>query len=189
MAQNYTKVSKFLSLVLRHHPELAGIQLDPDGGWAEVEPLLRGLAAAGRPLTREELSELVAADEKGRYVFSEDGRRIRACQGHSVAVEMHYEPVTPPPVLYHGTTARSLGLILNQGLRPMSRQYVHLSGDLDTARLVGGRRRGETAILELDAAAMAADGLLFYRADNGVWLTKAVPPQYLTIWQEPAGEG
>lgn len=172
-----SKTSKFLALVLRHNPDVVGIKLDA-GGWVAIKDLLRGLREAGRAISRTDLEKLVTEDAKGRYAFSKDGQRIRAEQGHSVAVDLGLIPVTPPTVLYHGTVRASLNAIFTEGLRPMARHHVHLSPDAETAKTVGARR-GKPLVLEIDAAAMAADDHLFYRSGNGVWLTDLVPPQYL----------
>jgi putative RNA 2'-phosphotransferase len=172
-----TRRSKFLSLVLRHQPEVIGVALD-DAGWIEVETLLRALADHGRPLDRAALDELVATSPKQRFAYSDDGRRIRASQGHSVEVELGYQPAEPPPLLFHGTFPGALAAIRADGLSKMSRHHVHLSADRATAIQVGGRR-GQPIILEVDAAAMRGAGHLFFRSANGVWLTESVPPGFL----------
>ncbi|MDO9713611.1 RNA 2'-phosphotransferase [Paracraurococcus lichenis] len=178
------RASKFIALILRHKPEVAGLTLDAEG-WTDVEDLLRGLRAAGRPLSRDELAPLVEADAKGRYALSPDGQRIRAQQGHSVAVDLRLQAATPPLRLYHGTVRSVLDAILVEGLRKMQRHHVHLSPDVETATAVGARR-GNPVILEVDAAAMTADGYAFLRSANGVWLTDAVPPQYLRLHRAEA---
>jgi putative RNA 2'-phosphotransferase len=175
------RVSKRLSYVLRHRPESVGLALDPHG-WAAVDDLLTALAAAGLPLTRAELEHVVATDDKRRFAFDATGTRIRASQGHSVPVDLGYEPVAPPPELFHGTVDRFLEPICREGLRPGGRHAVHLSPDPATARTVGARR-GRPVVLRVDARAMAADGWLFRRSANGVWLVGAVPARYLS----PAG--
>lgn len=171
------RASKFLSLVLRHRPEVANVTLDASG-WVEVDALLDGCRAAGRPLTRAELAEVVARNDKRRFAFSADGRRIRAQQGHTVEVDLDLPARTPPEVLYHGTVERFLAAILAEGLRPMRRHHVHLSPDEATALRVG-TRRGEPVVLTVDAARMHADGYEFRMSGNGVWLVAGVPPQYL----------
>ena len=172
-----TRLSRFLSKILRHEPALAGLAVDAHG-WADVDALLAGAARAGHPMTRETLAHIVAENDKQRFRFSPDGRRIRANQGHSFPVDLDLPPAVPPAVLYHGTTAPCLPGIWEKGLLPMGRQAVHLSADAETARMVGGRR-GRPVIFQVDAAAMAQDGLLFYCAENGVWLCSHVPAQYL----------
>ncbi len=176
-AKRVVKVSKFLSLVLRHDPSAAGIRLD-EGGWVAVDELMAGCASAGRHFTRAELNHVVATNDKRRFAFSEDGRRIRASQGHSVAVDLGLADAEPPAVLYHGTSARNLPVVLCEGLRPMSRQDVHLSADVATATRVGARH-GRPAVLEVDAAGLAASGHRFRLSANGVWLTDSVPPSAL----------
>ena len=172
-----TRHSKFLSLILRHQPEAAGITLDRQG-WAEVTPLLAGMQKAGHPVTAEMLEEIVRTDEKMRYSFNEDHTKIRANQGHSVHVELGLKRKEPPEYLWHGTAERFLDSILAEGLRPMSRQQVHLSADPETARKVG-QRHGKPVVLRVRAGDMHRDGAYFYQADNGVWLTDNVPAVYL----------
>lgn len=171
------RISKRLSYVLRHRPDRIGIALD-DAGWVDVDVLLDALAASGPPVTRAELEHVVATNDKRRFAFDTSGSRIRASQGHSIAVELGYSPETPPAVLFHGTTHSAFQAILSEGLRPGRRHAVHLSGDVETARLVGARR-GRPVVLRVDAAAMSADGTVFTRSANGVWLVAAVPPRYL----------
>ncbi len=167
-----SRTSRFLSLVLRHQPEKIGIALD-EHGWADVEALLAGMG-----LSREDLEQIVAGDEKMRYSFNEDHSRIRANQGHSIPVDLELEPLEPPEYLYHGTVGWFLASIQREGLTKRSRQYVHLSPDAETAAKVGSRR-GKPVVLRVRAARMQADGYRFYRSANGVWLTDRVPPEYL----------
>lgn len=175
--KDLVRTSKFLSQHLRHRPEAIGIALAP-GGWVGVTDLLAACASHGHPLSREELDQVVREDSKTRFGYDETGERIRANQGHSTPVEMNFDPVTPPALLYHGTATRFLPDILAGGLKPMSRHHVHLSGDLDTAAHVG-RRHGKLALLEVQARAMSQAGYTFYRSANGVWLTDEVPTTYL----------
>jgi putative RNA 2'-phosphotransferase len=171
------KVSKYLSKHLRHQPERLGLELGP-GGWVEVDTLLAACAANHFPLTRAELEEVVARNDKKRFAFDETGARLRASQGHTVEVDLQLEPVEPPPLLYHGTPERNRDVVLRSGLDRMDRHHVHLSGDEETARKVGARR-GTPILLAVDAAAMRRDGHTFYRSANGVWLVDEVPAQYL----------
>ena len=172
-----THTSKFISLILRHQPDAAGITLDAHG-WADVPKLLNGMAAAGYPADPALLEEIVRTDAKQRYAFNEDHTKIRANQGHSVAVDLEFQPVEPPEYLWHGTASRFLGSIMQEGLKPMSRQYVHLSPDIETAVKVG-TRHGRPVVLQIAAGQMAKDGCRFYRAENGVWLTDTVPAEYI----------
>jgi len=167
-------ISKYLSYVLRHAPETAGLELDP-GGWAPIADVIAG---AEGPLTEDQIRSVVASSDKQRFSISEDGLRIRANQGHSVPVDLGLIPQTPPDRLYHGTVEKFLAAILEQGLLKGQRHHVHLSADLETAMAVGARR-GKPVILTIDAAAMAAAGHAFFRSENGVWLTDAVPAEFL----------
>ncbi|MGW5350517.1 RNA 2'-phosphotransferase [Streptomyces sp. NPDC004031] len=177
--KNTVRASKFLARVLRHEPELIGVTLD-EGGWVEVDVLLAACAAHGRRLSRAELEHVVEANNKKRYALSEDGRRIRASQGHSVTVDLGLAPAVPPDVLFHGTATATVPLILREGLRPMSRQDVHLSADRETAVRVGSRH-GRPAVLAVDAVGLAAAGHVFRRSANGVWLSGPVPPERLRL--------
>lgn len=179
------KISKFLALVLRHKPEEIGIALD-GAGYVAVSELLEALARHGSPVTEAELQYVVATNSKKRFAFSEDGLRIRASQGHSIVVELGYEPSAPPERLYHGTVERCLPSIRTQGLIKGSRQHVHLSLDVGTARKVG-ERRGKPVVLAILAGEMHRAGLAFYISDNGVWLTDHVPVKYIELESNEAG--
>jgi putative RNA 2'-phosphotransferase len=173
-----TRVSKRLSRHLRHDPAAIGLTLDPSG-WAEVDTLLACLGRHGAPVTRAELTEVVTHNAKRRFAFDDSGSRIRASQGHSVAVDLGLPATTPPAVLYHGTATRFTSTIFAEGLRPMRRHAVHLSATVETARAVGARH-GKPLVLVVDAAGMAAAGHEFQVSANGVWLTASVPPGFLT---------
>ncbi len=170
-------VSKFISLILRHKPETIGITLD-EHGWANVEELIDGVNKANHDLDMERLERIVAEDEKQRYSFNADKTLIRANQGHSIPVDVELETVTPPEILYHGTGEKYTASIDEQGLISKSRLYVHLSGDIETAKKVGSRH-GKPVVYIVKSGDMQKDGIIFYRSVNGVWLTKTVPPQYL----------
>lgn len=172
----YTTTSKFLSLILRHKPEVIGITLD-EHGWARVDEVIAGIGQT-RPMSMAILEEIVATDSKGRYAFNEDKTLIRANQGHSVHVDVELEEKAPPEVLYHGTGEKSVASIETQGLLPMSRLYVHLSTDVATATKVG-QRHGKPVVFRVYAQAMVAQGHRFYVSRNGVWLTKLVPAEFL----------
>jgi putative RNA 2'-phosphotransferase len=172
------KISKYLSKHLRHQPERLGLTLE-QGGWVPTDQLLAACQANHFPITLEELHEVIAGNDKQRFALDESGTRIRANQGHSTPVDLQLEPVPPPDVLYHGTSADRVDSILGTGLSRMARHHVHLSATVPTATAVGARH-GEPVVLVVDAARMARDGLIFYRSANGVWLTDHVPPQYLS---------
>ncbi len=169
--------SRFLTLVLRHRPDLIGIELDRTG-WTDINGLLRAMKRNGRPLSRIELEGIVTADRKKRFTISADGTSIRAAQGHSIAVDLDLPPATPPATLFHGTARHYLDSIFADGLRPGRRQFVHLSPDLATAAKVGARH-GRVVVLTVDSAAMVAEGLSFIHSDNGVWMTSVVPARFL----------
>ena len=169
-------LSKYISRVLRHRPEDAGIELD-EHGWADVEALIAGVNAAGKRIARKILEEIVRTDKKQRYSFNENGTLIRANQGHSIPVDVELAKLEPPEYLYHGTAYRFLESIRQQGLLPMSRLYVHLSGDVETARVVG-KRHGRPVVLKIHSGDMHRDGFPFYRSQNGVWLAKKVDAKY-----------
>lgn len=170
------KLGRFLSLVLRHDPAAAGISLD-EHGWADVKELLAGVNRTGRKIDMDTLERIVRENSKQRYSFNEDHSKIRANQGHSVSVDVELKETQPPQYLYHGTASRFLPSIQREGIRKMSRQYVHLSGDFETAMAVG-KRHGSPVVITIDAAAMAGDGVTFYRSENGVWLCEHVEPKY-----------
>jgi putative RNA 2'-phosphotransferase len=173
--------SKFLSLVLRHEPEKIGLTLQP-GGWVEVQELLDGCARSGHPLTVSELRELVETSDKQRFALDDSGVRIRANQGHSADVDLQLTPAVPPGVLYHGSAAHLLPVLLAEGLRKMARHHVHLSVSVAPALKVG-QRHGKPVVLTVDAGRLHADGGVFFCSANGVWLIDAVPPAYLQVHQ------
>lgn len=172
-----TRLSKFLSLVLRHRPEVVGVELDAQG-WVAIADLLPGCAEQGKVISAAMLAEIVATSPKQRFAISADGTMIRASQGHSVGVELGYEPVAPPARLFHGTVAQSLAAIRATGIGKMRRHHVHLSAERDTAATVG-QRRGSAIILVVRAGEMAAAGHEFLLSANGVWLTEHVPAVYI----------
>ncbi len=173
------QTSKFLSYVLRHKPETIGLTLDVQG-WAEIDELIDKANASGQTLDLAALQAVLAESDKKRFTISEDGKRIRAAQGHSLTVDLGHAAIEPPPVLYHGTATRFLDSIREKGLLAGNRQQVHLSSDTDTARKVG-ERHGKPAILTIDTGRMFKDGMRFFRADNGVWLTDTVPATYIAF--------
>ncbi len=173
------KISVFISLILRHKPETIGISLD-EHGWASVEELINGInKTKGYGLDMETLEEIVRTDNKQRYSFSEDKTLIRANQGHSINVDVELREAEPPEQLFHGTGERFAAAIRQEGLKPMSRLYVHLSKDKETAEKVGARH-GKPHIFFVHSGKMYRQGYKFYLSENGVWLTKHVPPEFLS---------
>lgn len=178
---NLQERSKYLSYLLRHKPEAAKLTLDKEG-WCELSELL-----ANTDFTFEELCQIVDTDSKGRYSFDQPSissihaKKIRANQGHSTdKVRLTFNRAVPPVVLFHGTTDEAFETIAKQGLKPMSRHHVHLTDDLETATAVGGRRKRDTVVLRVDAKQMLADGIEFFRSENGVWLVSAVDAKYIS---------
>lgn len=176
------EVSKRLSFVLRHKPEAIGISLEA-GGWVAVELLLERLNATGEAVTRAVLERVVETSDKQRFALTEDRQRIRANQGHSVAVDLCLSPVRPPSILFHGTASRFLEAIKHVGLKPGHRQHVHLSVNPRTAQSVGARH-GKPVVLVVSAEAMFQNGFEFFLSANGVWLTSHVPHTYLVAASE-----
>jgi putative RNA 2'-phosphotransferase len=166
-----------LSLILRHEPAKFGLALD-EAGWADVEALLETCLRYGHAVDRAQLEAVVTTNSKKRFAFDETGKRIRASQGHSVEVELGYEPAPPPAKLHHGTATRFLASIRSRGLIKMQRHHVHLTADETTAR-AAGKRHGKPAVLVIDAAAMAVAGHSFFLSANGVWLVTHVPVEFI----------
>lgn len=172
------RISKFLSLILRHQPETIGLKLD-ENGWADVEELRERSAKKKVYFSLEELDEVVETNNKKRFAFNEDKTRIRASQGHSIDINLALEALQPPDFLYHGTAEANISPILEKGIEKRSRQHVHLSADKETATKVG-MRHGKPIILTIRTGKMYEDGIAFYQSANGVWLTEFVDPKYIS---------
>ena len=173
---SYEKISKYMSMILRHRPEVIGIHLD-EHGWADVDELIEGIAKK-KKFNREILEEIVRTDSKQRYSFNEDKTKIRANQGYSISVDLELEPLEPPEILWHGTAEKYVASIEKAGLRPGNRMYVHLSPDVQTAEKVGSRH-GKPVVYQVKSREMYRKGFRFYRSVNGVWLTIMVPVEFL----------
>ena len=173
------RISKFLSLVLRHEPDKIGIKLD-EQGWVSVAELLQQLTANSLAIDRTALQKVVDNNSKKRFAISDDGLKIRASQGHSVNIDLGYAEAIPPPVLYHGTAVKNVSAIQEKGLLKQQRHHVHLSADEATAYGVG-QRHGKPVVFRVLAGQMQEDGFVFYRSSNGVWLTDHVPANYLRL--------
>jgi putative RNA 2'-phosphotransferase len=172
-----TRISKFLSLVLRHSPETIGLNMG-DNGWTDVKELISKSAGKGQSFSMPELEEIVVTNDKQRFSFNADKTKIRANQGHSIEVELQLNVEVPPETLYHGTVEKFLQNIREEGLQKMNRHHVHLSQDRTTAEKVGSRR-GLPVILTIRSGEMSRDGLAFYLSENDVWLTEQVPVKYI----------
>lgn len=178
MNNRVVTTSKFLSLILRHQPELIGMQLDAEG-WLPIDELVANANRNGKYLTRGLLDEVVETNDKKRFIISDDGLRIRANQGHSVeGVDLNLEPNEPPEILYHGTVDAFLASIRKSGLTKQKRHHVHLSADEATATKVGSRR-GKPVILTIRSGDMHRAEHVFYLSANGVWLCDAVPSEFI----------
>ena len=173
-----TDISRYISLILRHKPEVIGIKLD-EHGWADVQQLISGIKKTrNKSFNMDMLEEIVQTDNKQRYSFNDDKTLIRANQGHSVKVDVELEEKAPPEFLWHGTGEKYVQSIDAVGLMPKGRLYVHLSKDEDTALNVG-KRHGKPVIYKVLSGQMSKDGFRFYLSKNGVWLIKEVPVRYL----------
>lgn len=177
MSRTLTKWSKRLAYVLRHNPASVGLSLDAQG-WVEVDTLLKAFRDQNRVFTTSQLAQLVHDCPKQRYALSKDGKRIRANQGHSIDVDLNLVKCAPPSLLFHGTYGAIIPTLKVEGLTRQNRHHVHLSEKRSTAREVGARR-GRAVVLEIDCTAMVAKGHSFFRTANGVWLTDAVPPEFI----------
>lgn len=173
----HTKLSKFLSLVLRHKPETIGITLSEDG-WTDTTTLLKKMNEFGKQIDLETLKIVVETNTKKRFGFNEDLSKIRANQGHSLKVNLGYAEKAPPELLYHGTAQRFVDSIFKTGIEKRNRHHVHLSKDVETASKVG-QRHGKLAMLHVMAKQMHEDGFKFYESTNQVWLTDHVPVKYI----------
>lgn len=179
MPDRHIELSRALSHLLRHRPDLYGVELD-ESGWVPVDSVIAALARHKphwRDLSPDDIDAMMAAAEKQR--FEVDGERIRAVYGHSVDGRIAHKPATPPTLLYHGTTRAALASIRADGLRPMRRQFVHLSPDIETATRVARRRTKDPVILEIDAGRAHQDGFVFHATNDQVWLTDSIAPGYI----------
>lgn len=176
--QHKKRISKYLSLVLRHKPEVIGLHLD-ENGWADVEELQEKCAKQNLAFTLEELDEVVETNDKKRFILNEDKTRIRANQGHSIDIDLALKPQQPPEFLYHGTAETNLASIFEKGIEKRNRQHVHLSQDKETATKVG-MRHGKPQILTIKTGEMFQDGIDFYLSENNVWLTDFVDSKYIS---------
>lgn len=183
--KNTERAGKFLALILRHKPEIANITLD-ENGYGDVADVISALSVLSTMgdtpvvITMDDLAYIVLSDDKGRFSFGHNNTKIRANNGHSLPIDLSLPSIVPPDLLYHGTASHSVQAIRKNGLVPMGRQFVHLSLDKKTASAVG-RRHGIPRILIVEASRMYKSNYEFFRSDNGVWLTRFVPPEFLLL--------
>ena len=179
MSEKLVKLGRFISLILRHSPETIGIKLD-ENGWADVEELIILMNKNRRKIDIDTLKEIVETNNKKRYEFSDDFKKIRACQGHSINVDVELEQAVPPEFLYHGTAVKNIESIKKDGIKKASRQHVHLSSDYNTAYNVG-KRHGKPYIIKVLSGKMGKDRKKFYISKNEVWLSDDIETEYLVF--------
>lgn len=168
---NMESRSRKLAYLLRHD---CGYRYET-GGWRLVSDLIDN-----HSFTSEEIEVIVSTDVKGRFELNEDKTKVRALYGHSVEIELMLHSQCPPEFLYHGTASKYLSSIKHSGLLPKARQYVHLTEDIEAAAMTGSRH-GDPIVLKVLSHLMCSEGYVFHRLDNGVWLTKEVPIEYIDI--------
>lgn len=186
MKQELVRISKFMSLVLRHEPEKIGLNMDSEG-WVSVEELINKINGHSssklkgtEKITKDIIDEVVDTNEKKRFAYNSDGTKIRASQGHSIDVDLKMSSVSPPEILFHGTASRFIHFIKKDGIKKMNRQHVHLSSTKSTAISVGSRH-GDSCVIVVKSGDMKRDGFVFFMSENGVWLTDNVPSKYLVF--------
>jgi putative RNA 2'-phosphotransferase len=175
------KISKALSYWLRHNPEDIGIKLN-SSGWTDVRELIEK-ASSNLLFDFNELKYVVQNNEKQRFSLSGDFCSIRANTGHSVKVDLDMKEVKPPTHLYHGTSESSLKSIMKEGLMPQKRHHVHLSSDIETAKVVANRRGGKKVVLRVEALKMRANGYKVYFLNN-IYFADKVNPEFISILEE-----
>lgn len=179
MKQNLKKTSKYFSYILRHAPESIGLELD-EQGWASIDELIK--LTTDFELTPMLIQTVVETNDKQRFRLSEDGKRIKANQGHSIEVDLALTPIEPPEILFHGTARRFVDAIMKDGLQKMNRHHVHLSESLAVAQSVG-ERYGKPVIFHIQAKRMHEQGYVFYKTVNNVWLVNEVPIEFIDVSQ------
>lgn len=179
MNKKYVKLSKTMAHALRHAPENYGLTLD-DKGWTNVDKLIEGLknhSSRFKNITIDDLYELIEKSDKKRFEIKNG--KIRATYGHSLPFKIKKEPTVPPNILYHGTTPEAAKKILKTGLKPMNRQYVHLSVNIESAREVGLRRTNKPVILKIAAQEAYNSGVNFYKEKDNIWLADPIPAKFI----------
>lgn len=177
---DYTKLSKEVSYALRHAPWEYELELN-DKGWVHVEQLISSLRLNEQweNLNKHHLETMIRVSNKKRHEISQG--KIRALYGHSTSKKIDKIPMMPPPILYHGTADHLIDKIMEEGIQPMGRQYVHLSIDQETAQVVGKRKALKPVILKIDAKLAWKDGITFYEGNKIVWLADYVPSKHISV--------
>ena len=183
MSDRFFLLSRTIAHALRHHPEQYGLELDDDG-WVPLEALVLALAhdAQWAGLSTDDIQAMMAAASKQRYEIC-DGQ-IRAVYGHSLPSKIKHPVAAPPDRLYHGTTPGAAAKIRREGLKPMRRQYVHLSTDIATAAMVARRRTANPVIITVHAREAHRDGIVFHFCNPRLWLAENVAAAYLAFSPE-----
>jgi putative RNA 2'-phosphotransferase len=171
------RISKLMSLILRHKPEQFAVVLDPEG-YTTIDDLVRAMRDSLPDVAIEDVHRVVQLIEPDKARFSIEGLDIRANYGHSLSQRIAQQQEVPPGILLHGTSEKSLPIIRREGIRPMRRQYVHLTTNRDLAGRVGSRH-GKATVLEVDASRASAAGIAFYRANESFWLTDFIAPEFI----------
>jgi putative RNA 2'-phosphotransferase len=176
---NYSKLSKAVSHALRHEPWIYELELDPDG-WVNIDQLLDALRPEEKDwldLSIDDLHKMIALSDKKRHEIEND--RIRAIYGHSIPEKIIKELATPPVKLFHGTSPASISEIMRSGLRPMKRQYVHMSVLREDAEMVGKRKTNMPVILEINSNGASKSGVKFYKGNDKIWLADSIPAEFI----------
>jgi putative RNA 2'-phosphotransferase len=176
---NPVRLSRLLSLMLRHRPEEFGLELDPEG-FAPIDDVLRALKKQFPEVSEADLRRVVESVDPGKGRFSILDGDIRANYGHSIGERISHPRAEPPEALFHGTAESAVASILAQGLRPMRRQYVHLTSDESLSRRVGARH-GRPVVLRVEALRAHRAGVAFYRANPAFWLADSIPPEFFAV--------
>jgi putative RNA 2'-phosphotransferase len=182
-----TRLSKFLSLVLRHRPDEYDLEMDAEG-FVDFDSLIDVLVAEDilAENAEEDVRELVEGSDRKRFEIANG--RIRALYGHSSRIRLNYPADDPPPLLYHGTTAETARRVAEEGLQPAGRALVHLSATEEEALSVGKRHTESPVLIRVDTAAALRSGIGFHRATDLIWLCSSLPVDVLDIPEVPEGE-
>lgn len=168
LTPDFPRLSNRLAYLLQHS------NLPDKYGWVSIDVLCKESG-----YKEHIIKAVVFFDDYGRFIFSDDQTAVRALYGHSIKIESDAIPMPPPNVLYYGTAVKSLASIFEEGIKPMSRAKVHLSPIYGKAHFLGGYQN-MPEVLEINSAAMAADGCVFYKITNDVWQTDYIPVKYIT---------